>query len=300
MAIFVSYSSSDTSFVNNLAIALIKARTHVWIDRWEIKVGESLLDRIQAAISEASALLVVLSKASVASEWCRRELNAGLVRELEERRILVLPALVEDCEIPLFLREKLYADFRNDFQAGLNQVLAAVAHVTSDTRARIAREDQSTDWAMDWGTLDEQACLTFTFLQQQAGKTFSALTQLEVLLNPVADARLAQYKDAGLGWLGRHIVAGFLAEAVDGMDLRLLLSTKPDQRNFGIRDDKLGYRLNCRVTARLLGDDPGHDAIVNLGALLHEAVQRMRAASRRLTPEEERKVASIQSTPLGG
>ena len=66
---------------------------------------------MQQAIQDSSALLVVLSKASVASEWCRKELNAGLMRELDEKRVVVLPLLVDDCEIPLFLREKMYADF---------------------------------------------------------------------------------------------------------------------------------------------------------------------------------------------
>ena len=45
--------------------------------------------------------------------------------------MVILPALLEDCQIPLFLREKVYADFRTNYDHGLHQVLEAVAKVTS-------------------------------------------------------------------------------------------------------------------------------------------------------------------------
>lgn len=131
MPIFISHSHQDKDFVDVLATNLIQRRQHVWVDRWELKVGDSLINRIQSAITTASALIVVLSKASVASEWCKKELSAGLIRELEERRVIVLPLLLEDCDIPLFLRDKMYADFRKDFDAGLNEIQKTVASLSS-------------------------------------------------------------------------------------------------------------------------------------------------------------------------
>lgn len=75
---------------------------------------------------------MILSKKSVESAWCKKELNSGLVRELEEKRVIVLPVVINDCEIPLFLREKLYADFRTDYNEGFNAILEAVAGVTNE------------------------------------------------------------------------------------------------------------------------------------------------------------------------
>src|SRR6266849_3850548 len=89
MPIFISYSHADRVFINKLAAHLVKHNAHVWIDSWELNVGDSLIQRIQQAIQESSALLVVLSKASVKSEWCKKELSAGLVRELEEKSSLL-------------------------------------------------------------------------------------------------------------------------------------------------------------------------------------------------------------------
>src|SRR5438045_2276539 len=104
MPIFISYSRRDTEFVDRLASQLVQNKVNVWMDRWELNVGDSLLSKIQDAITGASALLVVLSRASVGSAWVQKEINGGLLRELEEQRVVVLPVLIEDCQIPVFLR----------------------------------------------------------------------------------------------------------------------------------------------------------------------------------------------------
>ena len=97
--VFISYSHSDRVFVSQLASQLVKHRATVWIDESELHIGDSLIQRIQEAIKGASALLVVLSKAFVQSEWCKKEMSTGLVRELDEKRVVVLPVLIEDCDI---------------------------------------------------------------------------------------------------------------------------------------------------------------------------------------------------------
>jgi TIR domain len=122
MAIFISYSRSDVAFVDWLAKRLVARRHHIWMDRWELSIGDSLISKIQGALTDSDAMLIVLSKNSVGSEWCKKELNSGLMRELEEKRVLVMPCIIDDCNVPLFLREKLYADFRKDRDEAFDQV----------------------------------------------------------------------------------------------------------------------------------------------------------------------------------
>ena len=149
MPVFISYSHSDKDFVDKFAAQLVREKIHVWVDRWELHVGDSLISRVQDAISGASALLVILSNASIASEWCKKELNSGLIRELEEKRVVILPILIEDCSIPLFLKEKMYADFRTDFDEGLRTTLESIAKVTNESQGRIDEPEWHTDWAID-------------------------------------------------------------------------------------------------------------------------------------------------------
>jgi hypothetical protein len=108
---------------------------------------------VQEAIAGASALLVVLSRVSVTSEWCKRELNADLVKELEERRVVVMPILVQNCDVLLFLREKLYADLRSDFNDWLTSVLEVIVAVTNHATPRIDEPECHTYWSIDWEEL---------------------------------------------------------------------------------------------------------------------------------------------------
>ena len=102
MTIFISYSHENKDFVDLLAAHLVKNKAHVWVDTWELKVGDSLIQKVQEALTDSSALLVILSKSSVESEWCKKELSAGLIRELEEKKgyIKVVLYKVTKVQIP--------------------------------------------------------------------------------------------------------------------------------------------------------------------------------------------------------
>jgi len=110
-SIFLCHSSKDKFFVRELAARLRDAGVRVWLDEAEIKIGDSLTQKIGQAIDEMDYFGVVLSRHSITSEWVQRELQVAMQRELKERRVIVLPLLLEPVELPAFLRDKLYADF---------------------------------------------------------------------------------------------------------------------------------------------------------------------------------------------
>jgi hypothetical protein len=74
-------------------------------------------------LKNADYLLVVLSRNSVKSRWVRAELNAALFEEASKQGMAVLPAVIDDCEIPILLRDRIYADFRESFANGLKRLL---------------------------------------------------------------------------------------------------------------------------------------------------------------------------------
>lgn len=92
---------------------------YVWLDEAEIKVGDSLIQKIRDGIDRVDYFGVVLSLASTRSEWVSRELDLAMSLEIDGRRVRVLPILLEECELPSFLLGKLYADFRHDFNTGV-------------------------------------------------------------------------------------------------------------------------------------------------------------------------------------
>ena len=43
MPIFISYCHHHADFFNRLIPDLVKANAHVWVDRWELTVGDSIV-----------------------------------------------------------------------------------------------------------------------------------------------------------------------------------------------------------------------------------------------------------------
>ncbi len=113
-SVFMSHSCVDKPFARRLSGDLGALGAQVWLDEAEIGIGDSLIDKIESAIDGVDFLAVILSPDSVASSWVREEVKQALAGQLAGREIRVLPLLLRECTLPGFLREKLYADFRDE------------------------------------------------------------------------------------------------------------------------------------------------------------------------------------------
>lgn len=298
MPVFISYSHSDAAIVNRLAAHLVKHNANVWVDTWELNVGDSILNRVQNAIQESSALLVILSKASVQSEWCKKELSAGLMRELDEKRVVVLPVLVEDCEIPVFLREKMYADLRKGFKQGLRSILDAIGKVTNAYQSRLEETDGNLDWAEDWGFTDNLFHLRFTIIQSPKTLPMTFLTQVYVFCNDIATNRYRKYEAAGLDWIGRAMIAEFLFDFGERENCQLVLDSQfPQKFEATIMDSKTGGKYDVISESRKMGQDNGKDQVINVSEYLKGIREYVRSVSRKATAEELRRVHEIMASP---
>lgn len=72
MTIFISYSHTDKARVDLLAVHMVKRNANVWVDTWELNVGDSIIQKIQDAITQSDALLIILTKAFVANKRNKR------------------------------------------------------------------------------------------------------------------------------------------------------------------------------------------------------------------------------------
>lgn len=288
MAVFISYSHEDADFVDQLAFHLVAENAQVWVDRWELHVGDSLRQRVEAAMEQASAVVFVLSPASVASDWCQRELSAGLVRELEEQRVVVLPVLVADCDLPLFLRDKMYADFRADFDYGLRQVREALARVTSGDLGRIDEADGHVDWATRWGmSQDGEATMLITIVQQSEANPYTVLSHVTVTLNDIATQRHLDLVAAGAEGAARQLILETISEIPELDQFRVLLTdAEPVHRRTGAVDRKVDLEFSIDAMCQRLGEDTGRDVLVPIGAVLKGLAAQTRGRMRPLTKDQ--------------
>ena len=103
--VFISHSSHDKPFVRNLAASLLAEGIPVWLDSWELDVGDPLLTRIEDGIKGSSLFVVVVSRKSIESGWVERELRTALKQESKTGRKFVFPIKVDECPTLEFMEE---------------------------------------------------------------------------------------------------------------------------------------------------------------------------------------------------
>lgn len=123
---FISHSSKDKPFARQLATDLKANKIDVWIDEQHIKVGESISGQISQGLANSDYFLFVVSENSVESEWVQKELNNALMKEVSEKKVHVLPLLLDDAKIPAIIADKSYADFRGSYKDGFRRLIAAM------------------------------------------------------------------------------------------------------------------------------------------------------------------------------
>jgi len=127
--IFISHSSKDQQFARQLASDLNELGHQPWLDEWEIKVGECIVSKIQKGLEDCEYVVVVLSENSVTSGWVDREWKEKYWDEVKTGRIMVLPVLIDNCELPSLLKTKKYADFRKSASIGMVQLMGTFSPV---------------------------------------------------------------------------------------------------------------------------------------------------------------------------
>ena len=164
-SIFLSHTNADKPFVRKLASDLEAHGIRYWLDEAEIKIGQSLIEKIREGLDEVNFVAAVLSPASIASPWVQRELDVAMNQEIMGKRIKVLPILYKRCELPGFLLGKLYADFTDEdnYASALKLLVESMGFVFNKSVLDVARNG---------ATLGEALDRTFIFNLQMQLKPF--------------------------------------------------------------------------------------------------------------------------------
>jgi hypothetical protein len=126
--VFVCHASEDKAKARSLARSLKTLGTDVWLDEWEIRAGDSIVQKINEALSKVTHLIVLLSKTSCAKPWVAREWSSALMRQLADNSIAVLPVRLDDHPLPPILADLRYADCRASLREGVAQLKQALTN----------------------------------------------------------------------------------------------------------------------------------------------------------------------------
>jgi hypothetical protein len=150
--IFISYSRRDTDTVNRFVAELTGAGLQVWIDRDDIKVGNTWRVQIVEAIDTCDAFVLILSRNSAVSDNVRKEIDLA---QDSGKKIFVL--MLDKITIPAELRYQLaglqFADVPEyGFEAstqGLTKTLKEYLGTLSPTVAPVQLEVEMVIQGMD-------------------------------------------------------------------------------------------------------------------------------------------------------
>lgn len=82
---FLSYGGEDRVLAELIARALMRSGVDTWWAEWEISAGDSLRQRIDQGLSSCTHFIVLMTPTSATKPWVNQEMDAGLVRRLQEQ-----------------------------------------------------------------------------------------------------------------------------------------------------------------------------------------------------------------------
>lgn len=140
--VFLSHSSKDKEFARMLHASFVGANIESFLDEENIKIGDSIPDKVYEGIDSSTCLIYIISQTSLNSSWVKEELNIAKMREKTDKGFKVLPILIETIELPSSISYVKYGDFRewrnpDSFRKNFLNVLKAL-----DIMPKLVKENE--------------------------------------------------------------------------------------------------------------------------------------------------------------
>jgi len=125
--VFLSHSSADKAKVERIAKRLQEAGLEVWFDKWVIRPGDDILLEIEHGLEGSRTVVLVLSRASMASDWVLLERNTTMFRDPANRSRRFIPVLIDDCLdlVPDTVKRFKHIDLRRPTRKAYEELVQA-------------------------------------------------------------------------------------------------------------------------------------------------------------------------------
>jgi hypothetical protein len=127
--IFISYGEPDRDAARALYGHLSIGTAIVWFDKITLLPGQRWQDEISRAIRKADFVVLLLSSRTVNRRgYFHREMSLALeiLQQVPPDQIYLLPARLDDCDVPESIRHIHWVDLFPDWQAGIQQLERAL------------------------------------------------------------------------------------------------------------------------------------------------------------------------------
>jgi chromosome partitioning protein len=139
--VFVSHAHVDNVLCDRYVKALQDRGLDVWYDRNDLQMGYFVSDEIEEQPRKRTALVVLLTQASVASHWVKVETGAFRILASEDDSRIMLPVRIGPCEVPPLMQASKWVDALG---RPIDEVMDEVANILGAENNKGARNKQHT------------------------------------------------------------------------------------------------------------------------------------------------------------
>ena len=87
--VFISHASEDKDFAAPLAAALTDEGLNVWYDEYELSIGDSIRQGVDAGLARSRFGVVVVSPYFLQKDWTQYELDGLQARQMSGDRVIL-------------------------------------------------------------------------------------------------------------------------------------------------------------------------------------------------------------------
>jgi hypothetical protein len=125
-SVFISHRRVDAVLAEKLAQELKDAGNTVWLDDWEIGIGDSIIEKMHHGLEGASYLVLCFSNYGVMAPWISREWMSALARQMEGENVKILPVVLSGGSAPAIISDLRCANLVDDWKLGVAEILRAI------------------------------------------------------------------------------------------------------------------------------------------------------------------------------
>ncbi len=272
---FISFASEDRErFALDFAARLRKCGVDARLDLWEIRTGESLIQKIfEMGVGYADVFIVVLSSLSVQLPWVR-ELDPGVVERMEKATRLML-VVIEECETPPALGHLWGAQFAAG--ATYDEELKRVVEVIFEEMRTKGLEDSALEMARPVSQLHPDLrrgdSLVLAALCAECVETGLLAFRPYLLMERLRAAGLSAVDiDASLKFLDE---LGFIKVSRANLGQVLLISVSTTVVHRYLGESRLRYKEEVNLMAgKIVNERALNDGVLRTATGLPEGVVR--------------------------
>jgi hypothetical protein len=127
--VFVCHASEDKErFVMHFATKLRNVGIDAWLDKWEMLLGDSLVDKIfEEGLKQAQAVIVVISKNSIEEKWVKEDINASFVDKVT-KGTKIIPVVLDNADVPEALKSTKWEKIEDldNYDQSFNKIMDSI------------------------------------------------------------------------------------------------------------------------------------------------------------------------------